>query len=469
MSTFGANIVFMKKVLAILVLLTVGLGANAQHRQDFRGGSSSSSSSRGNSGGSTEGGYSYSFTYDGDRSSSVGGSIGNFDFVADGLVQFDGAAFFGADDWMDELGNNALMRRGRLGLRGAIDDRWSGRVLFEYSSGSVKLRDALLAYKNGDFRIRGGNFKEDFSIDQCTSAGNLIALEAPMVVTALTPDRHLGVDVRWRHNWIYASAGTFFRKLGGPTLPEEAGVDQGMSYTGKLVFNPFWRSEDYGLHLGGGLSYRTPKTDGDAYDGFRYSSTNSSSVNLRAYLDTGPHSEVTTYEILWNAEFAGYWRGLRVQGEYIVMNNALKVGLPEPYDVIDTYSFGGWYAMASYLIFGGRQHYDASNAGFGAPSLGRSWGDIELVGRYDYLDLNDQDILGGTGQNFTFGVNYYVNPNVKFQLNYQYSHNDRYANGDGEYFIGFDADGIPTKEPADVVGTAGIAYHMVGLRMQVSF
>ncbi len=57
-------------------------------------------------------------------------------------------------------------------------------------------------------------------------------------------------------------------------------------------------------------------------------------------------------------------------------------------------------------------------------------------------------------------------------LNYQYSNNDRYANGKGKLFVGYDVDGNPTKVPSKVSaanGQAGVDFHMLGIRFEIDF
>ncbi len=48
----------------------------------------------------------------------------------------------------------------------------------------------------------------------------------------------------------------------------------------------------------------------------------------------------------------------------------------------------------------------------------------QVGARYNYLDLNDQDINGGILHNFTAGLNWFFNPNTKWQFNYIATYRD---------------------------------------------
>ena len=53
------------------------------------------------------------------------------------------------------------------------------------------------------------------------------------------------------------------------------------------------------------------------------------------------------------------------------------------------------------------------------PSAGK-WGAVELLVRYDQLDLTERELspLARKATSWTGGINWYLNPNTKFIVNY---------------------------------------------------
>jgi phosphate-selective porin OprO/OprP len=54
-------------------------------------------------------------------------------------------------------------------------------------------------------------------------------------------------------------------------------------------------------------------------------------------------------------------------------------------------------------------------------SAGGGFGAWEVAARWSYLDLTDREIRGGSMENLTFGLNWYVNPYCKCVFNYIHS------------------------------------------------
>ena len=53
---------------------------------------------------------------------------------------------------------------------------------------------------------------------------------------------------------------------------------------------------------------------------------------------------------------------------------------------------------------------------------GKGMGAWELVGRYDYVNLNDGPVDGGHMRTLSFGVNWYLNPSTKIMLDWVRAH-----------------------------------------------
>ena len=98
----------------------------------------------------------------------------------------------------------------------------------------------------------------------------------------------------------------------------------------------------------------------------------------------------------------------------------------------DDVSFDGYYVAASYFLTGEDRPYSTSSGKFGRvePSNnfalnGSGWGAVELALRYSNLDLNDSPVYGGEENNWTVGLNWYLNPHTRMMLNYIHGDIDR--------------------------------------------
>ncbi len=404
----------------------------------------------------------------------------NYKLWFDIRVHVDAATFFGQDKDYDPIGDGASIRRARFAVKGQVTPEWYGEVDVNFANGVFELKDAIVRYTGfNDWELQAGNFKENFQLTRNTSSRYQPLMERPMMANNLGPNRSVGVNAKYQKKWIFASYGVFFHAVEDSetrTYVEDNnkvyGRKEGLAHTAKVVFQPLYKSSDASLHLGAAVSRRKPSTDVDPgeYGGVRISTRNATSINRKKYLDTDVIPNVN-FSLYSTYEIAGHYKGLRFETAYVQDNVHILKDAPASVNK-SVKKFHGGYVMASYLLFGGKQKYDYNGAKFNQVKKGRSWGDIELAARYDYMDLNSGGVLGGSGENYTFGINYYTSKNVRFSLDYQYSNNDRYANGKGKLFVGHDINGNPTKDPSQVVeadGKAGVDFHMVAARIQIDF
>ena len=86
---------------------------------------------------------------------------------------------------------------------------------------------------------------------------------------------------------------------------------------------------------------------------------------------------------------------------------------------------------------------------------GGGWGAWEIAGRISTIDLNDQlatanGVAGGRQTIYTAGLNWYVNRNIRFMLNYLHGDITKQAS---------------STNPADV----GARFDAVAMRTQIAF
>ncbi|MEI7942430.1 MAG: porin, partial [Candidatus Riflemargulisbacteria bacterium] len=87
----------------------------------------------------------------------------------------------------------------------------------------------------------------------------------------------------------------------------------------------------------------------------------------------------------------------------------------------------------AYILTGEKHAWSAEKANFIEVTPFTSLGAIELALRYSYVNLNDaiSGIYGGAAEAWTIGLNWYVQPTIKFSVNYIMNSFDAHANGAG--------------------------------------
>ena len=142
-----------------------------------------------------------------------------------------------------------------------------------------------------------------------------------------------------------------------------------------------------------------------------------------------------TSQDLVNIETAAVFGPLTLQAEYTAnwITNAAQApplnGVPAAGSV-GTFFGQGAYVQALFFLTGEHRTWDRGNASFNRviPNEPFFWlpggggqcglGAWELAIRYAYLDLTNKGINGGVLNDTTVGLNWYLNPNAKFQFNY---------------------------------------------------
>ena len=391
----------------------------------------------------------------------------NFRAVFNGRVLTDAGFCFGNS--YQKLANSVCLKQVALVTNIRIGEHLIGKAEIDYTGGVINLLDNYIGYEfNKKWNIKAGFFQEGFSMEMLNSYKDLLFMERTVAVSALAPGHHVGVQAIYQPNEFMFTGGIHFQRVmnsGDKQTSDEnyrKGISEGYSVTGRAVWMRLDELKSYGIHLGVAVSYRTPKTDVTGTDGHQlhYSASEAATHRL-TFMDTGIIADVS-HEILSGVEAAVYWHQWRLQGEYIY--DRINRG------ALSDANLQGGYVQAAYLL-GGRHQIDRSRGAFTQPLVGKK-GALELAARYDYADFNSHDILGGHSRQYTVGMNYYINNNLKVMLNYSLVNYDANANGDGTLFIGKNESGELTSTPAEVSalsGEPGNRFSTINLRFQIRF
>jgi phosphate-selective porin OprO/OprP len=234
----------------------------------------------------------------------------------------------------------------------------------------------------------------------------------------------------------------------------------GWDYTGRLVWTPYYEENGrYMVHLGLGGKYQG--LDDSTGTGvanlntrwlLRNSQANLQDVVALALL-TGHDQQIINPELFMNIG------SLSIQSEYIAsqVNDVTSYATqltPTAVKVSPrTFRSQSAYIQAMYFLTGEfRPYAQTALHGPGAaptrvvPYRNFFWmngesGSIFSMGawqvgaRYSYTDLDDRGINGGIINEVTLGLNWFLNPNMKFQWNYDIGHREL-AGGtsDGNYY-----------------------------------
>lgn len=333
----------------------------------------------------------------------------NFKMKFGGRIQFDMAWLSQDDSLSAAFGNHVSgveFRRVRLFNEGQIYHNVHYKLQLDFASGGATFKDVFIELKYipvvGNLRM--GQFKEPFRLEVLTSSNYLTFMERPSII-AFMPERNFGAMI---HNEMLGKRIGW--QLGVFRNADEAGNDQDAgedyNFTGRASWLLLNDAEHHRtMQIGVAYSSRSPKNG-------QYNATSRPAAHLAPkYVSTGTISDVSAMNLV-NAEAVVIAGPLYVQSEYLTAS-ASAPGNP---------SFSGWYGQVSYFLTGEHKSLKSSYEGLDRvkpkQNAGPTAGAWEVALRYGAINLNDGDVHGGQMSEWTFGVNWYLNPATRFAANY---------------------------------------------------
>jgi phosphate-selective porin OprO/OprP len=310
------------------------------------------------------------------------------------------------DDDEVDLGNGSEIRRLRAEVEGVIWDDYEFKAAIDFAGDGVSVKSTYITYTGLDwFDIVVGRYKEPFGLEELGSSNDTLLMErAGLEVFA--PQRHIGAGLETHGDQWTAAWGAF---VGDDEFLGDDGGDTGWSTTGRVTVAPLL-DERRVLHFGTAGSYKAFDSD----EIYTLDIRPESHVTDVRFVETGDILEV--HDVLrWGGEAAALLGPVTLQSEYV----RNWVDRRDDSDL----AFEGYYVLAAWVLTGEGHEYRASRGLIGEViprhNAGRNgFGAWEVAARYSVVDLADDDVRGGEQSILGFGLNWYLNPNLRMMFNY---------------------------------------------------
>jgi phosphate-selective porin OprO/OprP len=330
---------------------------------------------------------------------------GGWSFKPRGRIQVDAGVLSAPKGIMDaSTGFGNEIRRAFIGFDGKIPGGFGYRAEIDVAQSGVEITDLYLTYSpSKSVTLTAGQHKAFWGLEELTSDLFTSFTERAAMNTSFGFERRLGASAAFAEGDFLIQGGVFTDNVADLNNDENNSV----SVDGRVVFMP--KVAGGQLHIGGSAHYHELN---DSAASVRY--------RVRPFIHTPDIRFVDTGGIAATSETGYGLEAAYITGPFHATGEAHwqsvdRMGGPDP-------TFFGGYAEVGYFLTGGdtrgykggtfdrvKPAHPVGEGGIGA---------VQLNVRYDYLDLTDAGIVGGTQNGYQVSLVWTPTAYTRFMMNY---------------------------------------------------
>jgi phosphate-selective porin OprO/OprP len=349
-----------------------------------------------------------------------------------GVVHVD-SRFFGSDD-PEGLKDTWQATRVRPIVEGTLGGIYDFRITPDFGQGRTVIQDAYVTARfKPQVQVTAGKFKSPVGLErlQASTDTRMVARGFP---TQLAPNRDIGLQVaggllgdRLNYQIAYLNGSN---DGGSSETFADVDLNDDKEYAARIFARPFGDSESFALRgLGVGIAGTyTSQTGTAAQPLLPVFRTPAQSTFFRYRTGTTPtlaDGERTRLA----PQFYYYVGRFGLLGEYTTVSQDVSrttsAGRRE-----DSLETTAWQVQASWFLTGEEESFRGYKSNNVFSLADNTWGAFELVARYQELDSDGDAFLGGAASfadpanaaskatAYGLGLNWYLNENLKWVLNY---------------------------------------------------
>lgn len=360
---------------------------------------------------------------------------GRFEMKVGGRLQLDGYVWDESDVTEGTTVGGIFFRRTYLTLTGKLYG-WKYKYENDFAAGSspASIREMWMSTELlGDDELILGQHKPFRGMEELTSSNEILFMERPFATasgiynsircpepaagtalcgavfdpdmsTTLSASRQFQTGVFYKMPF---SAGMWSASVYN-MHPAGGFQNSSMGYNTRLFFTPM-KDDTSVLHLGVSASLDKPEDGTVLRSSVSYAGRNSGNQV------TGPSATIATGGVEGAQQTLALETGFAM-GPFFVQGELAQATFEDAGGVGVDHDVQTYYVQAGFLLSGETKPYKADRGTFGAPKPVSESGAWELKARYDTIENKDVDNLEVTST--SVGINWYMNPNVRFMLDY---------------------------------------------------
>jgi phosphate-selective porin OprO/OprP len=355
-----------------------------------------------------------------------------------GTLHFDGREF--TDDVTPDTADTWLLRRARVSVEGTLGGLYDFRLMPDFAGGKTVIQDAYVTARLAPLaNVTVGKFKVPVGLERLQSSSDLRFVERGFP-TGLLPNRDLGISVAGNllGGTLDYSIGYYNGVTDGGSSDATGDVDTDTAgdWAARLYATPFANSDHFALRgLGIGLAGTYVDVSGDPTNTLLTSYKTPGQQNFFRYrASTTADPAGATYadgeRLRFTPQFYYSFGRFGLLGEYAQVSQDVS-RLTTSGQRSATLDNSAWQLAAHWFLTGEEQSFRGYKPATVFSLENGTWGAFELVARYHELSV-DHDAFTGGADSFAdaavsarsaaawgLGLNWYLNENLKWALDYE--------------------------------------------------
>jgi phosphate-selective porin OprO/OprP len=309
--------------------------------------------------------------------------------------------------------NGVAVNDTRLGVSGKFLEKWDYKIEICFDKKAISFRDVFVKYNfNSKHHLQAGNVFMPFGMKPLGLAYKFI--DDATVDNTMCQARKIG--------FVYLLTTDRFNFTGGVYSDGNidngnSKFDQGVTFAAKAVVRPVI-NETTVLHFGAAPMYTNSPNPASFSAVVPETFTTSGKTRfsgptfgyVSGYEKDALGNAILTKPIYTGTHYSRYEAEMIFIHKRFLLETHFQGSSYEFEGSDDRYHVGGFLAQTSFLLIGEQQNYNKAT-GLCQNASPRN---LELLARYDYLDLHD----AGNQSDLTIGLNYFFSKHFNMKLNY---------------------------------------------------